>query len=238
MKTKPILIILCLWHLWLGAQTPYYGELDITETYYYFDTTMLDTNLRKFDISKSTFYMSSATIYNDTVSYPKPWLSQNNGIIKLNNIPLSFSEMLSNYQDTVRRKDNAYQIWEYNSTDESRSFSINISNSMPDIESRHIIPNYIHTSNGLTLNYGNVNFADSVEIYIYDYNLPALMPIRKTIGANSNTFSISSNEITPYLNSHPSVIVSFVKEQLIAINEKQYKLIKRFNITRPVAVIE
>ena len=222
----------------MQAQTPYSGELNYTKTYYYFDTLSLDTSISRFDISKKTIYMAEAHIYSDTSSSIKPWLSQNAGLLKLNGIPLSFSEILSCYQDTVERKSNKSQTWELNSFDASKNFTANVSTIMPTVETLHIIPDLIHTSSSTTLNYGNVNNADSVQVIVYDFNRPELAPYSKTASAGTTSITIDQSELSAFVNGNASVILSFIQDISITANEKNYKYSKRFNIVRPVAVVE
>jgi hypothetical protein len=238
MKTKIIFSIILALHLVANAQEPYYGELNLTKTYFYFDTLTLDTSLQRFDISKKTSFMASAAIYNDTASYPKPWLSQNFGQVKYNDVPLSYSEMLWNYQDTIERKENPQQKWEFTGPESSRNFSVTLSGNLPNIESKHIIPDYLHVSTGITIDYGNVSNADSVQIIIYDYTKTDQMPLSKTFAASTTSATISSADLAPFINGNPNVIVSFIREVLIAVNDKNYMYRKRYNIVRPVAVVE
>jgi len=222
----------------MQAQTPYSGELSYTKTYYYFDTLSLDTSISRYDISKKTVYMAEAHIYTDTSSFIKPWLSQNLGTLKLNGIPLSFSEILSSYQDTIERKNNKSQLWELNCFDASKNFTANISIIMPTVEALHIIPDFIHTSSSTTFNYGNVNNADSVQVIVYDFNRPELAPYSKTASAGATSITIDQSELSAFVNGNANVILSFIQDTSITANEKNYKYSKRFNIVRPVAIKE
>lgn len=238
MKTKFILLFFCLFNLILNAQKSFYGELGLTKTYFYFDTIMLDTSMQKYDVSKKTKYMASGIIFNDSVLYYNPALSIGSGVLKLNDVPLSFSEMLMNYEDTVERKINNSQVWKYESTDAARSFTFSQSTAMPDISSRHIIPALVQLSNGLSIVFGQTSHTDSVQVIIYDYNAPENFPYSKTVAANSNSINIPASDISQFINKHPNITVSFIKDEFQTINNKSYRFNKRFNIVRPVAVVE
>lgn len=238
MKTKFLILFYCIGSLFTVAQPAYYGELSLTKSYYYFDTITLDSTLRNYDITKATRFMASAMLFNDSVRFYSPWQSNGEGTLIYNNIPLYYTELLSSYQDTVERKENTSQTWEYNHEDPAKSFTVSFDNTMPTITMKHILPDLVNISNGFTIEYGAVTNADSIQVLIYNRNSTGTLPYSKTVSANSTYLTIPSEDLSSYIDSRINVIVSFIKEEFEAINEKQYKFTKRYNITRPVAFVE
>lgn len=238
MKAKTLILFLCVLNVSIFSQNPYYGELNLVKTYYYFDTITLDSTLRNYDISKATRFMASGVVYSDSVRYPQPWLITGEGNLKYNGVSLNFSPLMLCYHDTIERKENTSQYWEYEHEDESKNFTVSIGNEMPSLSLKHILPESVSISNGFTIEYGSVSNADSVQVLIIDYNAENPFPITKTVGASNPSLTFASEEIEQVLNKNTNVIVSFIKEDETTVNEKTYKISKRYNIIRPVAFIE